>query len=77
MENVYMCDALFLDGKTIQLFEEYPFSDKEIQLIILPKKISKPERKAGLLKGKIRMTEGFDEPLEDMGIKTGKKGDWL
>lgn len=66
MENVYICDAIFLDGKMIQLYEECPVSEKEIQLIIIPKKTSKPERKAGLLKGKIRMSEDFNEPLDEM-----------
>ncbi len=66
MENVYICNAMFLDNRTIQLFEEYPVSDKKIQLIILPRNTSKTKRKAGLLKGKIRMAEDFDEPLEEM-----------
>jgi hypothetical protein len=64
MENVYICDAKFLDGRTIQLSENFPVSLREIQLVIIPKK--KSGRKAGLLKGKIRMSEDFSEPLEDM-----------
>ncbi|MDM8548970.1 DUF2281 domain-containing protein [Desulfobacterales bacterium HSG2] len=66
MEHAYICDAIFLDSRTIRLFEESSVSEKEIQLIIIPKKISEPKRKAGLLKGKIRMSEDFDEPLEEM-----------
>jgi hypothetical protein len=66
MENVYICNAMFLDSRTIQLFEEYPFSEKKIQLIILTEKTLKPKRKAGLLKGKIRMAQDFDEPLQEM-----------
>ena len=68
MENAYMLDAEFLDGKTIRLSEEYPFEDKKIRLIVIPGKKDIPEirRKAGLLRGKIRMSEDFDEPLEDM-----------
>ncbi|MGE0084196.1 MAG: DUF2281 domain-containing protein [Desulfococcaceae bacterium] len=66
MENVYICDATFIDSKTILLSEEYPVSGKEIQLIIIPKGIPKQKRKAGLLKGMIKMSEDFNEPLEDM-----------
>ena len=59
---------MFLDSKTIQLFEEYPAKEKEIQLIIIPRKDLKAKRKAGLLKGKIRMAEDFNEPLEEMKV---------
>jgi hypothetical protein len=66
MENAYICNGMFLDSRTIRLLEEYPVSMKRIKLIIIPEKTSKPERKAGLMKGKIKMAEDFDEPLEDM-----------
>jgi len=66
MEHVYIYDAIFLDNKTIRLSEESSVSEKEVQLIIIPKKTSKPKRKAGLLKGKIRMAENFNDPLEEM-----------
>ncbi|MCP4344684.1 MAG: DUF2281 domain-containing protein [Desulfobacterales bacterium] len=66
MENAYILDAKFIDRKTIQLSEEYPFKEREVRLILLPEKTFKRKRKAGLLKGKIRMAEDFNEPLEDM-----------
>ncbi len=68
MENAYVLDAEFLDGKTIRLSEECPFEDRRIRLIVIPgrKEASGEIRKAGLLKGKIRMSEDFGEPLEDM-----------
>ncbi len=66
MEHVYIYDAIFLDNKTIRLSEESSVSEKEVQLIIIPKKTLKPKRKAGLLKGKIRMSENFNDPLEEM-----------
>ncbi len=66
MEHAYVCDAIFLDDRTIRLFEESPLPEREIQLIIIPKRTSKPKRRAGLMKGGIRMSEDFDEPLEDM-----------
>ncbi len=52
---------MLLDGKMIQLYEECPVSEKKIKLIIIPKKTSKPKRKAGLLKGKIRMSDDFND----------------
>ncbi len=61
-----MFDAMFIDNKTIRLFDEYPVSEKEIKLIIIPKKTLNLKRKAGLLKGKIRMSENFNDPLEDI-----------
>ncbi len=66
MENAYIPDAEFIDRKTIQLSEEYPFKERKVRLILLPEKTFKRKRKAGLLKGKIRMAEDFNEPLEDM-----------
>ena len=66
MEYVYIYDTTFLDNKTIRLSEESSVSEKEVQLIIIPKKTSKPKRKTGLLKGMIRMSENFNEPLEEL-----------
>jgi hypothetical protein len=66
MENVHMMEGKFIDGKTIRLLEEYPFAMKEVRLIIIPETKVKGKRKAGLLKGKIRMAEDFNSPLEDM-----------
>lgn len=66
MENAYILNAKFIDRKTIQLSEEYPFKERDVRLIILPEKTLKKKRKAGLLRGKIRMAEDFDDPLEDM-----------
>jgi len=66
MENLCMTKAKFIDRKTIQLYEEYPLKMKEVHLIIIPEKKLKGKRKAGLLKGKIRMAEDFNDPLYDM-----------
>jgi hypothetical protein len=66
MEQAYIYDGVFLDSRTIQLSEESRVSDKEIRLVIIPKKTSGPKRKAGLLKGKIRIHEDFDTPLEEL-----------
>jgi len=66
MENAYMVDAEFIDRKTIRLTEEYSFKIREIRLIIIPEKILPKKRKAGILKGKIRMPEDFNDPLDDM-----------
>ena len=66
MENAHILNAKFIDQKTIQLLEEYPFTLREIRLIIIPEKPLKKKRTAGLLKGKIRMAEDFNEPLEEM-----------
>jgi hypothetical protein len=63
---MYIYDAIFLDNKTIRLSEESSVSEKEVQLIMIPKKTSKQKRKAGLLKGKIRMSDNFNDPLEEM-----------
>jgi len=65
MENAYMADAEFIDRKTIRLTEEYPFKIREIRLIIIPEKILPKKRKAGILKGKIRMSEDFNELCSD------------
>jgi len=66
MENAYMLEAEFVDRRTIRLTEEYPFIARGIRLIIIPEKPLPKRRKAGILKGKIRMSGDFDEPLEDM-----------
>jgi len=66
MDQAYIYDGVFLDSKTIQLSEESRISDKEVRLVIIPKKTSGPKRKAGLLKGKIRIHEDFDTPLEEL-----------
>jgi len=66
MENLHMIEAKFVDGKTIQLSEEYPYKTRDVRLIILPGVKTKKERKAGLLKGKIVMSNDFNEPLEEM-----------
>ena len=63
---MYIYDAIFLDNKTIRLSEKSSVSEKEVQLIMIPKKTSKQKRKAGLLKGKIRMSDIFNDPLEEM-----------
>jgi len=41
MEQAYICDAIFPDSGTIRLSEESSVSEREIQLIIIPKKASK------------------------------------
>ncbi len=61
-----MIEAKFIDRKTIQLAEEYPYKMKEVRLIIIPEKKLKGKRKAGLLKGKIKLASDFNEPLDDM-----------
>ncbi len=66
MENACMFEAEFIDRKTIRLTEEYPFKIREIRLIIIPEQTLPKKRKAGILKGKIRMSEDFNDPLEDM-----------
>ncbi len=35
-------------------------------MIIIPEEKTRKRRKAGLLKGKIRMAEDFNAPLDDM-----------
>ncbi len=55
MENVYICDAKFLDGRTIQLSENFPVSLREIQLLIIPKK---------KIRKKSRTSEGKDKNVE-------------
>jgi len=66
MEQAYIYDGVFLDSRTIQLSEESRVSDKEVRLVIIPKKTFGPKRKAGLLKGKIRIHKDFDAPLEEL-----------
>ena len=60
MENLPMLEAKFIDKKTIQLLEEYPFQTKEIRLIILPQRKLTGRKKAGLLKGRIRIEDDFE-----------------
>ncbi|MBF0099976.1 MAG: DUF2281 domain-containing protein [Desulfobacterales bacterium] len=66
METICMLNAKFIDHNTIKLLESYPFIEEEVYLIIMPKKVVKQKRKAGILKGKIRIDKDFNEPLEDM-----------
>ena len=66
MENLHMIEAKFIDRKTIQLSEEYPFKEREIRLIVIPGIKTRRKRKAGLLKGKIMMSDDFNDPLDEM-----------
>ncbi|MBF0235472.1 MAG: DUF2281 domain-containing protein [Desulfamplus sp.] len=52
---------------TFILDEDLPDMGDSFEIIIIKKKQkkTKPRRKAGTLKGKIHMSDDFDEPLED------------
>jgi hypothetical protein len=66
MEEAHIVTGDFVDPKTIRLSEAYPYSEKKVRLIIIPQYPTGKKRKAGLLKGKIKMSDDFDAPLEDM-----------
>ncbi len=63
MEKAHIVVGNFIDRKTIRLSEAYPYADKPVRLIIMPQASPPKKRKAGLLKGKIKMAEDFDAPL--------------
>ena len=56
-------DQKIIDQKTIRLSEAYPYAGKPVRLIIMPQESQPKKRKAGLLKGKIKMAEDFHAPL--------------
>lgn len=66
MEEAHIATGDFVDPKTIRLSEAYPYSGKSVRLIIIPQDSAPKKRKAGLLKGKIKMSDDFDAPLDEM-----------
>ena len=65
MENAYVVDATIVDKNTIKLKEDLIYMAGDIKVIIISQKTNKP-RKAGLLKGKIHISEDFNAPLEEL-----------
>lgn len=62
MEAAHVIKGTFLDPKTLRLAEAYPYSGETVQVIIIPQESTPRKRKAGLLRGKIKMSEDFDAP---------------
>ena len=66
MNTAYIVKGRIIGNKRIELSESVPISDDEVTVIIEPgQRPARQRRKAGLLKGKIQMLPGFDEPLVD------------
>jgi len=65
MDTAYVVKGHIINHTTIQLSESIPIEDKEVTVIIETIKKTAKKRIPGLLKGKIWMSQDFDEPLED------------
>ena len=69
MKNAFVYEATIIDNQTIHLNEPINISNKNIIVTTQPidedKKTTMKNFHFGCLKGKIEMSDDFDEPLED------------